>query len=134
MPSSITSLFFIYIMVRNTKSAPGTCTKCSKHLMDLLEHINKRHKDDSFWQEELTDTGLTACSCGKVVLNDRGLLKHQVWFGCQASQATHTRRSMSSRPQSHPFTQHIPRSTSTTSSSLSPAPSIYSSRSHPMTG
>jgi hypothetical protein len=58
-------------MVKNTNSGPGTCTKCSKHLADLLDHINKRHRDDRFQQEELTDSGLIACSRGKVVLNDR---------------------------------------------------------------
>ncbi|RZK37350.1 MAG: hypothetical protein EOO61_09110 [Hymenobacter sp.] len=114
-------------MIRNTKSGPGIYTKCFKYHAALLDRINKRRRNDRFQQEELTDSGLIACSCGEVVLNDRGLLNHQVRFGCQASQAgQHT----SSRPQSHPPTQLNPRSISTASSPLSPAPSIYSSRSH----
>jgi len=130
-PSFITSLCFCYTMVRNTKSGPGTCTKCSKHLMDLLDHINKRHKDDRFRQEELTDSGLMACFCGKVVLNNRGLLNHQVRSSCQASQATHTGRSMSSQPQTHSLRSHpyrsptlsLPRQPSSSPfTSLSPTP------------
>jgi hypothetical protein len=111
-------------MVRGNKSGPGTCTKCSKYFTDLLDHINKRHKDTTYTQEDLSSTDLLACLCGKVVLNDRGLQHHQVRFGCTARDITLRRRSQSQSLLNH-------RSASTASSSLSPVPSNYSQRSHP---
>jgi hypothetical protein len=64
------------------KSGPGQCSKCYRSYTDLLEHINKRHQQDRFQQDEVEEYGLLVCICGRVVRNVNGLAKHQSRFGC----------------------------------------------------
>lgn len=115
-------------MVRPTKSGPGTCTKRSRHLTDLLEHINKKHRGTGFTQEDLTDTRLIACSCGKVLLDERGSHHHQLRFGCPVRGSTTSRSRSRSHPRLVNNRQDRVRSTTSTLSSLS---SVQSNDSNP---
>ena len=59
------------------KSGPGHCQRCDHHYADLLEHITKRHRGDRFTAQDVAGTGLVLCQCGRVCLNQAGLMKHQ---------------------------------------------------------
>jgi hypothetical protein len=96
----------------NKKSGPGHCVKCNRLYQDLLEHINKRHRDERFTQTDVGPAGLLACQCGRVVLSQQGLNAHQLRYQCQSPPLVSP-----SWPATRP-------STSVSSSPLSSAPSI----------
>ncbi|WVQ61872.1 uncharacterized protein L199_006887 [Kwoniella botswanensis] len=59
------------------RSGQDTCPKCDKTYKDLLDHIKKKHGEDRFTAEEMAETGLWVCSCGKVTASERGLSYHR---------------------------------------------------------
>ncbi|WWD08240.1 hypothetical protein V865_006351 [Kwoniella europaea PYCC6329] len=59
------------------RSGQDTCPRCNKTYKDLLDHIKKKHGEDRFTAEEMADTGLWVCSCGKVAASERGLSYHR---------------------------------------------------------
>lgn len=105
----------------------GRCNRCRRHYADLLDHIKKKHRQDKFTVDDVTDTALLVCRCGRVLLNKEGMIKHQLRYSCTAStprQSPYPSFNRSSTLSSAPPT---PRPTPTPlSSPLSTAPSSRS--------
>lgn len=106
------------------KSGQGQCPKCDNIYADLLEHISKRHRNDRFTQEEVHPAGLMVCVCGRVVLNQSGLVKHQLRFGCLGSQS---RLTSHGQPVSYSRSTFLPtRSITSSLTTLPPSTSCSS--------
>jgi hypothetical protein len=83
--------------------------RCNLYLRDLLDHIKKQHKDDFFTPDDIKDSTLVVCPCGRVVLNQAGLIKHQLRYDCpEATQRPYIRGStpLTSPPQSTAESSH----------------------------
>lgn len=108
----------------------GGCPRCNREYVNLLEHITRVHKDVVFTRAELSATSLMVCVCGRVVLNQKGLLSHQIRYKCE--QATRQTPERKSRDTSHRHNPTGSRSSSLTtlsrssvSSALSPVPDNF---------
>jgi len=95
---------------------------CNLYLRDLLDHIKKRHRDDYFTPGDIKDSTLVVCPCGRVVLNQAGLIKHRLRYDCpEATQRPYIRGStpLTSSPPSTAESNH---GAAPSSSPLSSAP------------
>jgi hypothetical protein len=66
--------------------------RCNLHLRDLLDHIKKKHGADMFNPDDIKDSTLVVCPCGRMVLNQADLIKHRLRYDCpEAIQRPHIR-------------------------------------------
>ncbi|WVQ61869.1 uncharacterized protein L199_000002 [Kwoniella botswanensis] len=114
-----------------TTNPSGRCNRCAGILyVDLVEHFKKRHKGDRFTKDDISDTEVVVCACGRLVLNASGLNKHQLRFNCPSySPAQRAARYLSNSLTPAPSTASLTpaqRAAPYLSNSLTPAPSIAS--------
>ncbi|WVQ68674.1 uncharacterized protein L199_006883 [Kwoniella botswanensis] len=115
-----------------TTNPSGRCNRCAGILyVDLVEHFKKRHKGDRFTKDDISDTEVVVCACGRLVLNASGLNKHQLRFNCPSySPAQRAARYLSNSLTPAPSTASLyspaQRAAPYLSNSLTPAPSIAS--------